>query len=145
MGVTLPHLFKFMVAQFCNTTCKLISNVQPYKQQHIGFFVSLALPQPWYPGWDSQVAARHARARLNGALGRAAMQAGGYIVNHPELTPNDFPAFTAPGTQELSSTGNLVFMADIQCEIRKADPTFWVPLAFDYTAFNQAQCLLLYQ
>ena len=44
LGVTLPHLFKFMAAQFCNTTHKLISNVQLYKQQHIGFFVSLAMP-----------------------------------------------------------------------------------------------------
>ena len=136
LGVTLPHLFKFIVAQFCNTAHKLISNVQPYKQQHIGSFVSLALPQLWYPRWDSQAVARCARARLNGVLGQAALQAGSYIVNHPELTPNDFPAFIVPGMQELSSTGNLVFIADIQHGIQKADPTFHVPLALDYTAFN---------
>ena len=69
LGVTLPHLFKFIAAQFCNTACKLISNIQPYKQQHLGFFLSLALSQLWYPGWDSQAAAKQARARLNGALG----------------------------------------------------------------------------
>ena len=72
------------------------------------------------------------------------MQAGGYIVNHPELTPNDFPASIAPGMQELSSTGNLVFMADIQHEIRKVDPTFQMSLAFDYMAFDQVQCSVSY-
>ena len=90
LRVTLSHLLKFVAAQFCNTAQRLISTVQPYKPLHIGIFVSLALPQPWYPGWDSQVAAKCTRARLNGALRHAATQAGGYVVNHPELAPMTF-------------------------------------------------------
>ena len=80
------------------------------------------LSQCWYYGWSSQKAARKARAHFNGCLAWAAMLAGQYMVNHPELSPQDHPVFITLGTTQLSWTGNILFLADIQSAIHRADP-----------------------
>ena len=90
LGVTPIHHYKYMAAQMCNSAKLLLNMVQPFKQNHIGLFISLSLPQPWYMGWNSQAAARRARACLNGALGHPVALAGGYVIVHPEVSPNDY-------------------------------------------------------
>ena len=137
LGDTPIHHFKYAAVQFCNTAKLLLNTVQPYKQSHIGMFVSLCLPQPWYMGWNSQSAAQKAQVRLNGSLGWAAALSGSYVVVHPEISPNDYPAFINPNSQELSSTGIVFLMVDIKKAIRQADPNFKVPTNFNYKAYQQ--------
>ena len=130
--------YKYVAAQLCYSAKLLLNTGQPYKKTHIGMFISLCLPQLWYMGWNSQAATRKAQAWLNGSLGRVTALAAGYIVVHPELSPNNYPAFINPNSQELSSTGNVLLMADIQWVVRWADPNFHLPTNFDYKWY-QAQ------
>ena len=90
-------------------------------------FVLFMLPQQWYYGWSSQKAVRKARAHFNGCLAWATTLAGQYMVNHPELSPQDHPAFITPGITQLSWTGNIIFLADIQSAIHRADPGYKQP------------------
>ena len=50
------------------------------------------LSLPFYINWDSQRAARRARAHLNGSLAKYAQKNGGYIIRHPDIV-----AATDPG------------------------------------------------
>ena len=86
------------------------------------------LPEQYYIGWSTQKAACRARAHYNGCLARAATLAGHYIISHPELSPQDHPAFLKLGKTTLSRTGNLIFMADVQAAIRKVDLEYHPPL-----------------
>ena len=53
LGVTPIHYFKYAVVQFCNTAKLLLNTVQPYKQSHIGMFVSLCSPTALVHGLET--------------------------------------------------------------------------------------------
>ena len=116
------HLIGHMATQMLSTCRYLLRRAQPFPHAHIGVFTSQMLPMQWYMGWGSQQQACCSRLRFNGALARAAASTGYYIVPHPELSPQDYPAFISTGTQHLSPVGNLIFLADIQAAIHKQDP-----------------------
>ena len=110
-----------------NTVKDLIRKAQPYRHHHIRTFMSLMLPDEWYTGWNTQKAARRACARFNGYLAHVATLAGQYVISHPELSPQDHLMFIESGTTQLSRTGNLIFVANIQSAIRKVDPKYKPP------------------
>ena len=118
------HLVKFYTAQMTNMVTELLCQAQPFRHCHIGTFTSLMLPEQYYIGWSTQKVACKARAHYNRCLVRAATLAGHYIISHPELSPQDHPAFLELGKTMLSRTGNLIFMADVQPAIWKVDPEY---------------------
>ena len=132
-GVMPQHLVKFYTAEMANMVTKLLCRAQPFRHHHIGRFTSLMLPEQYYIGWSTQKVVHRARAHYNGCLARAATLAGHYIISHPELSPQDHPAFLAPGKTMLSRTGNLIFMANVQAAIWKVDPEYHPPLLSQVT------------
>ena len=117
---TLPnHLIGHTATQMLSMCKYLLQQAQPFPHAHIGVFTSEMLPMQWYMGWESQQQACHSRSRFNGALARAAASAECYIVPHPKLSPQDYPAFISTGSQHLSPVGNLTFLVDIQAAIHK--------------------------
>ena len=116
-GVMPQHLVKFYTAQMANMVTELLCKAQPFRHCHIGTFNSLMLPEQYYIGWGTQKVVCRARACCNGCLARAATLAGHYIISHPELSPQDHPAFLELGKTMLSRTGNLIFIADVQVAI----------------------------
>ena len=116
-GVIPQHLVKFYTAQMANLVTELLHRAQPFRHHHIGTFTSIMLPDQYYIGWSTQKAMHRARACYNSCLARAATLAGHYIISHPELSPQDHPAFLELGKMTLSRMGNLIFMADVQVAI----------------------------
>ena len=67
-----------------------------------GLMFSLMLSLPFYINWDSQWAARQARAHFNGSLAKHAQLKGGYIIRHPDIA-----AVTDPGLYDTNYQGDL--------------------------------------
>ena len=67
-GTTPQHLICHKACQFAMMCRALIRAANPFRQGHLGQFLSLMLPHPWYLGLNTQQAARKARAKLNGVL-----------------------------------------------------------------------------
>ena len=124
------HLYLHFAVQMLSSIKYLLKKAQHFPYIHLSIFTSTMLPQQWYPGWQLQQQAHKARSRLNEALAKVADTTGCYLVYHPELTPQDYPAFMMPGTQCYSTTGNLIFIADIESTIRRKDPDFMLPHQF---------------
>ena len=118
-GTTPQHLICHKACQFAMTCRALIRAANPFRQGHLGQLLSLMPPHPWYLGWNTQQAARKARAKLNGALAQAAMLAVLYVIPHPELSPEDHAAFIKQGSHDYSMTGNLLLMMDMQQAIQQ--------------------------
>ena len=122
------HLVKFYTAQMANMVTELLCKAQPFRNRHFGTFTSLMLPEQYYIGWSTQKVVHRARAHYNSCLARTAILARHYIISHPELSPQDHPAFLELGKMMLSWTGNLIFMANVQAAIQKVDPEYHPPL-----------------
>ena len=128
---TLPnHLVGHTATQMLNTIKHMLRNAQPFPHMHLGVFVSHMLPRQWYPGWELQQQARRSRSGLNRALAKAVAGTGCFVIPHPELSPQDYPAFLSTGSQILSTLGNLIFLAEIQAAVCKWDPQFTLPRQF---------------
>ena len=65
-----------------------------------GFMFSLMLSLLFYLNWDSQQAARQARAHFNGTLAKHAQVNGGYIIRHLDIAAATDPGLYDPNTQE---------------------------------------------
>ena len=123
-GDMAQHLDKFYTEQMTQTICQIIMKAQKFCHAFISVFVSFMLPQQWYVGWRSQKAALKCHVRFNGCLAHAAMSADQYMVNHPKFSPKDHTTFLKSGSTDLSLTGNLIFLVDIQNAIHRADPFY---------------------
>ena len=92
-GALPNHLLGHTAMQMLSTCKYLLQWAQAFPHAHIGVFASQMLPMQWYTGWHSQQQAHCSRSRFNGALAKAAVASGCYIVPHPELSPQDYPVF----------------------------------------------------
>ena len=61
-----------------------------------GFMFSLMLSLPFYINWDSQQAAKWARAHFNGSLAKNAQLNGGYITRHLDIMEVTDPGLYDP-------------------------------------------------
>ena len=96
-----------------------------------GIMFSLMLSLPFYINWDSQRAARQARAHFSMGL-RPSMPSlmGGYIIRHPDIAAAMDPGLYNPNNQgDLMKIGYLLMMKDITQKIQTIVAPFAVALA----------------
>ena len=80
--------------------CKKITTaVTRSTDSYCGFMFSLMLSLLFYINWDSQQAARWARAHFNGLLAKHAQLNGGYIIRHLDIAAVTYPGLYDPNNQ----------------------------------------------
>ena len=95
-----------------------------------GFMFSLMLSLPFYINWDSQWAARRARACFNGLLEKHAQLNGGYIIRHQHITVATDPGLYDSNNQgALTEIRYLLMMKDIAQKVQTIVAPFTVALA----------------
>ena len=97
------------------TMCKALTRqvVRPTDNFH-SFFFNLMISLPWYVGWQSQRAAKHARSCFNGCLTSMAQDHNCYIIHHNGILATIGEGlFDADHPGDLSNVGLSMFLADI--------------------------------
>ena len=78
------------------------------------FMFSLMLSLPFYINWDSQWAARWARAHFNGSLAKHTQLNRGYIIRHLDImVATDLVLYDPNKQGDLTEIGYLLMMKDI--------------------------------
>ena len=95
-----------------------------------GFMFLLMLSLTFYINWDSQRAARRARAHFNGLLVLLAQLNGGYIIRHPDIVAATDPGLYDTNNQgDLMEIGYLLMMKDIAQRVQTILVPYVVVLA----------------
>ena len=91
------------------------------------FFFNLMILLPWYVGWQSQRAARHARSHFNGCLASMVWYHGCYMICHDGIyAPIGEGLFDTDHYDDLSNIGISMFLADIVLLIKHIYQPFQV-------------------
>ena len=95
-----------------------------------GFMFSLMLSSPFYINWNSQQAARQARAHSNGVLAKHAQLNGRYIIRHPDIVvAMDLSLYNPNNQGDLMEIRYFLMMKDIAQKIQTIVAPFAVTLA----------------
>ena len=124
-GVTSGSKTRAKFQQMIFACRDLLRLAQPFQQNGVKLFFHLLHDQPDFLGWDSQAAARKARANLNNIIGKYATAAGQAVIPHSNIKKHDPLLFVQP-TDDLSLKGLHIVVQNTVKALKKCQPHLFV-------------------